>query len=251
MKKAIITLLFSLVPLFGYAAGGSDYPLDSIETDPSDKASLQRGAMFYQNYCAACHATKFQRYERVADDIGIPHDLMMENLVPKSARIGDLMENSMRRDEAKVWFGAAPPDLTMVTRVRGDDWVYTYLRTFYEDPKRPWGVNNKVFPDVGMPHVLMELQGIQIDSCQGASPTERDPLTGEKICGLVVDPDRKGSMTPAQYDQAMYDLTNFLAYSAEPVKQTRQQLGIYVLLFLVLLFIVSLLLKREYWKDIH
>ncbi|WP_422132999.1 MULTISPECIES: cytochrome c1 [unclassified Endozoicomonas] len=251
MKKTIITLLFSLVPVLGFAAGGSGYPLDPIETDHSDKASLQRGAMYYQNFCAGCHATQFQRYERVADDIGIPHDLMMENLVPKSAKIGDLMKNGMRKDEAKVWFGAAPPDLTMVTRVRGEDWVYTYLRTFYEDPKRPWGVNNKVFPDVGMPHVLMELQGVQIDSCQGASPTERDPLTGEKICGLVVDPERKGSLTPAEYDQAMYDLTNFLSYSAEPVKQKRQQLGIYVLLFLVLLFIVALLLKREYWKDIH
>lgn len=252
MKKAIITLLLSLVPVLAFAAGGTGYPLDHIETDPSDKASLQRGAMFYQNYCSGCHATSFQRYERVADDLGIPHDLMMENLVfNKDAKIGDLMTNAMTKEDAKKWFGAAPPDLTMVTRVRGDEWVYTYLKSFYEDPKRPWGVNNKVFPDVGMPHVLMELQGVQIDSCAGADPTQRDPLTGEKICGLTVDPERKGSMTPAEYDQAMYDLTNFLAYSAEPMKMERQQLGIYVLLFLVLLFIVSLLLKREYWKDIH
>lgn len=150
-----------------------------------------------------------------------------------------------------MWFGATPPDLTLVTRVRGDDWVYTYLKTFYEDPKRPWGVNNKVFPDVGMPHALLELQGVQIDTCGVEDPNKRDPLTGEKICGLKADPARKGSMSESEYDQAMYDLVNFLAYSAEPMKVKRQQLGIYVLLFLILLFVVTFLLKREYWKDVH
>ena len=252
MKRTILTLLLSLVPALAFSAGGTDYPLEPIETDPSDKASLQRGAKFYQNYCSGCHSTEFQRYERVADDLGIPHDLMMENLVlNKKAKIGDLMTNAMTREDAKAWFGAAPPDLTMVTRVRGDAWVYNYLKTFYEDPKRPWGVNNKVFPDVGMPHVLLELQGVQVDTCAGSDPSAIDPLTGEKYCGLKVDPERKGTMTPAQYDQAMYDLTNFLAYSAEPMKLQRQTMGVYVLLFLILLFIVTYLLKREYWKDVH
>ncbi|MRI32315.1 cytochrome c1 [Endozoicomonas sp. OPT23] len=251
MKKAIITFVLSLLPVLALAAGGSGYPLDHIETDHSDKASLQRGAKQFMAYCAGCHATQFQRFERVADDIGIPHDLMMKNLMSKDSKIGNLMFNNMDEKEAKVWFGATPPDLTMVTRVRGEDWLYTYLRTFYEDNKRPWGVNNKVFPDVGMPHVLMELQGVQIDNCGDTSPTAVDPLTGEKVCGLTVDPKRKGSMEPKQFDQAMYDLTNFLSYSAEPMKLERQSLGIYVLLFIVLLFIVTLLLKREYWKDVH
>ncbi|MCW7551221.1 cytochrome c1 [Endozoicomonas gorgoniicola] len=252
MKKTILTLLLSFYSVLAFSAGGGGYPLDKIETDPSDKPSLQRGAALYQNYCSGCHSTEFQRYERVADDLGIPHDLMMENLVfNKDAKIGDLMTNAMAREDAKAWFGAAPPDLTMVTRVRGEDWVYTYLRTFYEDPKRPWGVNNKVFPDVGMPHALLELQGVQLDSCNGEDPTKRDPLTGQTVCGLTIDPERKGSMTPSEYDQAIYDLVNFLAYSAEPMKAQRQQLGIYVMLFLVLLFIFTFLLKREYWKDVH
>ncbi len=251
MKKTILTLLLTLMSTMAVAAGGGGYTLDEVETDHSDKSSLQRGAKYYQNFCAGCHATEFQRYERVADDLGIPHDLMMDNLVfDKSARIGDLMTNSMDPKEAKEWFGAAPPDLTLVSRVRGDDWLYTYLRTFYEDPKRPWGVNNKVFPDVGMPHVLMELQGVQIDTCGGAS-ADIDPLTGEKICGLEVDPERKGSMTEQEFDQAMYDLVNFLSYSAEPMRMERQQLGIYVFLFLLVFLVFAYLLKREYWKDVH
>ncbi len=250
MKKIILTFVVAMMPVFVMAAS-TGYPLDNVDLDPSDKASLQRGAALYQNTCSGCHSTKFQRYERVADDLEIPHDLMMENLVFTDAKIGNLMENAMREEDAKKWFGAAPPDLTMVARVRGADWLYTYLRTFYEDPKRPWGVNNKVFPDVGMPHVLLELQGMQIDTCSGDAAGARDPLTGEKLCGLQVDPERKGTMTPAEYDQAMYDLVNFLGYSAEPMKLERQRIGIYVMLFLLVFFVFAYLLKREYWKDVH
>ena len=256
MKKIILTVkLFLVSVLFSslVSAVTGEYPLDKVDVDPTDKASLQRGMKYYQNWCAGCHATGFQRYERVADDLGIPYDLMMDNLVfDKNAKIGSLMKNSMNPDEAKEWFGVTPPDLTLVSRVRGGpDWLYTYLRTFYEDPKRPYGVNNKVFPDVGMPHVLYELQGIQLDTCQGTSPSVRDPLTGDKICGLMLDPERKGSMTPVEFDQMVYDLVNFLAYSAEPMKEERKQLGVYVFLFLILLFVFAFLLKREYWKDVH
>ena len=154
MKRIILTvkvcLLSVLYSVLASAAGGG-YPLDAIKVDPTDKASLQRGIKYYQNYCSGCHATGYQRYERVADDLGIPHDLMMANLVfDQHAKIGNLMKNSMDPKEAKEWFGATPPDLTMITRVRGGpEWLYTYLRTFYADPKRPYGVNNKVFPDVG------------------------------------------------------------------------------------------------------
>ncbi len=251
MKKILITWLFVLLPVTAFAAGGGGYPLDRIETDVSDQASLQRGAKFYMNYCAGCHATQFQRYERVADDLGIPHDLMMDNLVFTDAKIGNLMKNGMVESEAKQWFGAAPPDLTMVARVRGTDWLYTYLRTFYLDPKRPWGVNNKVFPDVAMPHVLLELQGGLIDTCAGDTEGQIDTLTGEKLCGLVPDPEYKGSMSPEEYDQAMYDLVNFLDYSGEPMQLDRQRIGVYVLLFLAFFFVVAYLLKREYWKDVH
>ncbi len=251
MKKILITWLFVLLPVTAFAAGGGGYPLDHIETDVSDQASLQRGAKFYMNYCAGCHETQFQRYERVADDLGIPHDLMMDNLVFTDAKIGNLMKNGMVESEAKQWFGAAPPDLTMVARVRGTDWLYTYLRTFYLDPKRPWGVNNKVFPDVAMPHVLLELQGGLIDTCAGDTEGQIDTLTGEKLCGLVPDPEYKGSMSTEEYDQAMYDLVNFLDYSGEPMQLDRQRIGVYVLLFLAFFFVVAYLLKREYWKDVH
>ncbi|MCK5894086.1 MAG: cytochrome c1 [Endozoicomonadaceae bacterium] len=248
MKTIFITWLFVL-PMVAFAAGG--YPLDHIETNPNDKSSLQRGAQFYMNYCAGCHATQFQRYERVADDLDIPHDLMLDNLVFTDAKLGDLMKNSMVDREAKEWFGAAPPDLTLVARVRGVDWLYTYLRTFYLDSKRPWGVNNKVFPDVAMPHVLLELQGALMDTCEDDAVGQIDTLTGDLLCGLMPDPEYKGSMTPEEYDQAIYDLVNFLSYSSEPMQLERQRLGIYVLLFLLFFFVVAYLLKREYWKDIH
>ncbi|MDD7804440.1 MAG: cytochrome c1 [Endozoicomonas sp. (ex Botrylloides leachii)] len=248
MKKTLYILLLICASVNVFAAGGEDYPLDSINTDHADKASLQRGAKYYQNYCSACHGTRFQRYERVADDLGIPHDLMMENLVfNKQAKIGDLMATNMDPKEAKEWFGIAPPDLTLVARVRGEDWLYTYLRTFYADPKRPWGVNNKVFADVGMPHVLMELQGVQMNVCA----TSDGELSDDKGCTLIVDPERKGVMTPDEFDQAMYDLTNFLSYSAEPMKMKRQKLGTYVLLFLLVFLVFACLLKREYWKGVH
>lgn len=249
MKTIFITWL-CMLPMVAFAAGGG-YPLDHIETNISDKASLQRGAKFYMNYCSGCHATQFQRYERVADDLGIPHDLMSDHLIFTDAKIGNLMKNGMVEKEAKEWFGAAPPDLTLVARVRGVDWLYTYLRTFYLDSKRPWGVNNKVFPDVAMPHVLLELQGALLDSCEDGAVGQIDTLTGELLCGLMPDSEYKGSMTTEEYDQAIYDLVNFLHYSSEPIQLERQSIGVYVLLFLLFFFVVAYLLKREYWKDIH
>jgi cytochrome c1 len=128
-----------------------------------DKPSLQRGLRLYANYCLGCHSLKFQRYERTADDLEIPHDVMLENVIFSGRAIGSLMESSMPMEAAKAWFGAAPPDLTMVAKVRGPDWIYNYLRTFYVDESRPLGVNNKVFPNVAMPHAL-ELQGVPIET---------------------------------------------------------------------------------------
>ncbi|WP_426417070.1 cytochrome c1 [Aestuariirhabdus sp. LZHN29] len=248
MKKQLIALLFAVLPVSVFAAE-SGYPLDHFEADVANQASLQDGLKTYQSFCAGCHATGFQRYERVADDLGIPHDLFRENIIFNGAKIGSLMDNAMREEEAKRWFGAAPPDLTLVARVRGGDWLYTYLRTFYVDPKRPWGVNNKVFPDVGMPHVLAELQGLQVDNCAGADSGERDNLTGDKLCGF--DLVEKGSMTPAEYDQAVFNLVNYLVYAAEPMQLERQRIGMWVLLFLLVLLVPAYLLKKEYWKDVH
>ena len=141
MKKQIFALILAALPVFASAAAVNEYPNDPVVVDLADKAALQDGAKTFANYCMGCHSAKFQRYERVATDLGIPAKLMMENLVLTGAKIGEHMKIGMRPQDAKVWFGAAPPDLTLVARVRGNDWLYTYLRTFYEDPTRPWGVN--------------------------------------------------------------------------------------------------------------
>ena len=218
------------------------------------------------NYCMGCHALQYQRYERTADDIGIPHDLMMDHLVfDPSKKIGSLMENSMDSADAKKWFGAAPPDLSLVARSRNPDWLYTYLRNFYRDDSRPYGYNNRVFPDVGMPHVMAELQGVA-ECAPGSVMADnggilRDPLTGEdqlydkdgkafEPCGRLAVTE-EGQLSPEEYDQVVYDLVNFLEYVGEPVQAKRQRIGVYAMFFLAIFFIFGWLLNREYWKDIH
>jgi ubiquinol-cytochrome c reductase cytochrome c1 subunit len=187
----------------------------------------------FQQYCSGCHSTQYQRYERVANDIGISTDDMRSKYILNDAKIGDLMENAIPTADAAKWFGAAPPDLTLVARVRGEDWVYSYLKGFYADETRPFGVNNTVFPLVGMPHVLQDLQGIAVKQEDGTFVT-----TG-------------GKMTAEEYDQAVRDITGFLVYSAEPVQLERKALGMWVLGFLFIFFIIAYLLKKEYWKDVH
>ncbi|GHD25894.1 ubiquinol-cytochrome c reductase [Parahalioglobus pacificus] len=234
-------------------------PCDEISVNPHDQESLQNGAKLYMNYCMGCHSLQYSRYNRVARDLGIPEDLFMANLVfDPEIKFGDLMQNAMDDGNAKVWFGATPPDLTLVSRARQPEWLYTYLRTFYRDDTRPYGVNNKVFKDVGMPHVMMELQGMP--ECAlgpvkaGNGGVKRDPLTGadimEEPCGrLVVE--EQGSMNGEEFDTAMYDLVNFLAYTAEPIAAERQRLGVFVLLFIAVFTLFAWLLNREYWKDVH
>ncbi|PLW82925.1 ubiquinol-cytochrome C reductase [Kineobactrum sediminis] len=263
MGGLAIILALTFIPLKVVGAEAAyncgSIPCDEIEVDPLDQPSLQNGAKVYMNYCMGCHSLQYSRYLRVAEDIGIPKDLFEANLMfDPDVRIGSLMHNAMPKPEAKVWFGAAPPDLTLVARARNPDWLYTYLRTFYRDDSRPYGVNNKVFKDVGMPHVLLELQGMQecamgpVKAANGG--IKRDPLTGEPIledpCGRFTLSE-EGSMTPEQFDESMYDLVNFLAYTAEPMAAERQRIGIFVLLFIALFFVFTWLLNREYWKDIH
>ena len=259
MKKQIAALLLAAIPMFGFAADGA-YPLDKVSIDLTDKAALQDGAQTFANYCMGCHGAKFQRYERVATDLGISEELMMDNLVFPDVKFGDHMKSSMRNDDAKLWFGAPPPDLTMVARVRGADWLYTYMRTFYEDPSRPYGVNNKVFPLVGMPNVLVGLQGRQVIGCKQVQIEEDgkkifDPLTGvpvthEACDQLAIEPNT-GSLSEAEFDEKIKNLVTFLEYSANPVKLKSQRIGTYVLLFLAFFFVFAYFLKREYWKDVH
>ncbi|MCL4147849.1 UNVERIFIED_CONTAM: hypothetical protein GTU68_012773 [Idotea baltica] len=192
-----------------------------------------------------CHSAKYSRWERVASDLDIPVEIASKNLVLANQKIGSLMDISMPADKAKQWFGATPPDLTLVTRARQPEWVYTYLRNFYVDPSRAVGVNNKVFKDVGMPHAMLDLQGLQ-----ACAPGPVMAHNGEDDCGrftLV----QEGTLSPDEYDEAVFDLVNFMAYVADPVAEDRKRIGTYVLLFLAFLFIWVWLLNREYWKDIH
>ena len=255
----VLILALTMLPLKAVGAGGPDVTLDHMEPDLRDKASLQTGAGIYMNYCMGCHSLQYSRYERVADDLGIPHDLMEANLMfDPSRKIGSLMENATDDAMAKRWWGATPPDLTLVARARGTDWLYTYLRTFHADESRPWGVNNTVFPDVGMPHALLELQGLQGCTTGPVAAAydgvRRDPLTGEDIpeepCGgfEILD---EGKMSPREFDKAVFDLVNFLAYIGEPAALERQRIGVYVLLFILLFLMLAWLLNREYWKDVH
>ncbi|HIG66996.1 MAG TPA: ubiquinol-cytochrome c reductase [Porticoccaceae bacterium] len=231
---------------------------DPFEAQLNNDASLQRGAQLAVNYCMGCHSFKYSRWERVADDLNIPHQMMLDNMVFSGQKIGELMDIAMPSDQAKEWFGATPPDLTLVARSRSPEWVYTYLRHFYADPSRPLGVNNKVYKDVGMPHALLDLQGLP-ECVPGSSLAtnggiKRDLLTGEDVldnpCGGY-DINKAGSLSPEEYDAAVFDLVNFLTYVAEPMAEQRKHIGKMVLLFLLLLMVPVMLLDREYWKGIH
>ncbi|MGP4845712.1 cytochrome c1 [Marinobacter sp. 1Y8] len=252
MKKLIIGLFMICLPAIGLAAGGAGVALDHMEPDHGNKASLQRGAALFTNYCMGCHSMEYARYKRVSDDIGIPAKLYEDNLIFTSAKIGELMKNSMNKDLAKGWFGNPPPDLTLESRLRGESWVYSYLRGFYKDEARPWGVNNVVFPNVGMPHVMVELQGLCASEPKIGHGASVDPLSGNEMdASPCTEWASEGTMTPAEFDTAMYDLTNFLSYMGDPVKMERERLGIFVLLFILVFFVVAYLLNREYWKDVH
>ncbi len=245
MRKLIIAVLFTALPGLSVAAGGGAH-LDKAPIDLDDKASLQRGAKLFVNYCLSCHSAQYLRYSRMGQDLGLTDDQVKENLMLASDKIGDTMKVAMPVAGSKKWFGNPPPDLSVIARARGADFLYTYLRTFYVDEARPFGVNNPVFPDVGMPHVLWELEGLK-------KPVYKTVEHGAESQQVIAGYEQvvPGSMSPAEYDQAAADLTNFMVYMAEPVRAQRQQLGIYVLLFLGAFFVVAYLLKKEYWRDVH
>jgi ubiquinol-cytochrome c reductase cytochrome b subunit len=243
-KQFVLTLaLLAALVLLPLKAVGAEVTvdLDHVEMDVRDQASMQRGLNTYMNYCHSCHSLQYARYERTANDLGIPTDLMMNNLVFGEAAIGDLMDNTMRPEHGNAWFGVTPPDLTLIARVRSPEWLYTYLRSFYEDGTRVWGVNNSIFPNVGMPNVLYELQGDVICSNNASAPED---------CELT-HVDGTGQLSPEEFDAVIYDLVNFLYYVGEPIRLKRQEIGVYVLGFLAILFVLVTLLNREYWRRIH
>ena len=232
MKKFIIALL-AVVPMLAVAAGPK-LDLDSANNDLSDKASLKRGFEAYINNCLGCHELQYQRYNRTFADLGISDEEGKAKFMYTGEKVGDHITNTMPAKEAANWFGTAPPDLTLIARLKSPDFIYTYLRSFYVDENRPFGVNNTVFKDVGMPHVLQNLQGIR--------------TMGED--GKLSAP-KGGSMSEAEYDAFARDLTNFLEYTGEPNKLEREALGYWVIAFLFILLFVTYLLKKEYWRDVH
>lgn len=241
-------LLFILGILFVSTSGASidGYPLEKAHINPNDNESLRRGATLFANYCFNCHSVSLMRYSRIGSDLDYDEAQLESLLVFTGAKVGDLMENAMQKDDAKRWFGVTPPDLSVVSRSRGVDWLYTYLRSFYRDPSRPWGVNNAVFKDVAMPHVLWELQGLQ-DAVFNIKK-DKEGVEHEVISDLLIsDP---GKLSTEQYDNAVRDIVNFLHYLGEPTKQQRLQLGGWVILYLAIFFVVMFLLKKEFWKDV-
>ncbi len=257
MKKILILFLFAIFPIATLAAEG-EVKLDQVNIDLNDQPSLQRGARIFVNYCLSCHSASYMRYNRMGHDLGISDELVKENLLFAADKVGDPMQAVMPRDDAKDWFGIAPPDLSDEARYRGPDWIYTYLRSFYRDPKSPSGWNNMVFPHVAMPHVLYEWQGdqrpvfkmvkdktiVEIDGKKVEKDTEQEIFEHFELA-------RPGTMSTADYDMAMRDLTNFMVYLAEPAKLVRYRIGVYALIFLAVFLVFAYLLKKEYWKDVH
>ena len=247
INKLLISLLFA--PALALAAG-DQVKLDRAPINEEDQASLQRGARHFVNYCLNCHSANYMRFNRLRD-IGLTEQQILDNLVFTGVKVGEVMKIAMDPKDAKNWFGAMPPDLSVTARSRasadgsGADWLYTYLRSFYRDAERPTGWNNTVYPNVGMPHALWELQGEQV-------LVERK-VQGEGFMktGMALKLDKPGTLSAAEYDQMAADLVNYLVFMGEPVRSDRKTIGMFVLLALGVLFIFAYALKKEYWKDVH
>ncbi|AOU99017.1 cytochrome C [Acidihalobacter yilgarnensis] len=246
MRKILLILLCAL-PLIAQPAGAEEgLHLRSVDVDMTDNAALQRGAKYFVNYCLSCHSLSAVRYN-LFERLGLTPEQIRGNLIFTDRKIGETMAVAMRPEDAKRWFGAPPPDLSVIARARGADWLYTYLTTFYLDDTRPTGVNNLAFPKVGMPDVIWQLQGLQAAIPLSGGPHQNSSDVSIDHLNLV----QPGTMTPVEYEHAAQDLVAFLVYVGEPSKLERQRLGLWVLAFLALLFVVSYFLKKEYWKDVR
>ena len=270
--RVAIAAWLACAPAVGFGAGAME--LLDAKTNLDDKASLQSGAKLFVNYCMSCHSVKFMRYNRMGRDLGLTEEQVAENLLFAGEKVVEEMTVAMRTEDAARWFGAPPPDLSVIARARGPDWLYSYLIGFYADPNpaRPFGVNNVVFPDVAMPHVLWSLQGVQ-RYVEGEAPANVELVhpyrieaagDGLKIhkTALTTDGDHvhvvdrlelatPGSMQPGEYRKAARDLVNFLTYVGEPAKLVRYTVGFWVLVFLIVFLALTYLLYKEYWKDVH
>jgi len=252
VKKLLVALVaapllaFTLLVLSTDArASEAGYRLDPAPIDPNDLVSLQSGVRTFVNYCLNCHSAQFMRYNRL-QDIGLTDAEIKDNLLFTADRVGETMKVAMTTAEGKAWFGVPPPDLTVIARARGADWLYTYLRTFYRDPKTPSGWNNAVFPNVAMPHALWALQGERaLKIAQVKNEAGHDEI--EYQWSVL----SKGRQSTVEYDRTVRDLVNFLVYMGEPAAESRKRIGVVVLFVLGILFVFAYLLKREFWKDVH
>jgi ubiquinol-cytochrome c reductase cytochrome c1 subunit len=249
-SKKLLAVL-ALLPGFAFANEGG-FALDRAP-ERTDIASLQNGAKLFVNYCLNCHSASAMRYNRLRD-LGLSEDQIKNNLLFSGEKVGDMMTIAMRPADAKAWFGAVPPDLSVITRARasgagsGPDYIYTYLRTFYKDDTRPTGWNNLVFPNVGMPHVLWELQGVRAAKFEEEKDPHEEGKTIHKFAGF--DQVKPGKMSALEYDNAVADLVAYLEWMGEPAQNTRKRLGVWVLLFLGVLLVLTWRLSASYWKDV-
>lgn len=231
--------------LAGTAAAASGGALMQSGVDLTDRGSLQRGAQIFMNNCSGCHSLKYLRYSRMAQDLGLTEDEVQNNLNLTGAKFGETIGTAMPAKAGERWFGKTPPDLSLVARSRGADWVYTYLKSFYLDESRPLGWNNNLFPNASMPNPLFQEQGMQ-----HAIYGEPDKATGDKVVkGLKIT--TPGTQTEAQFNQTVRDVTAFLQYAGEPAGIKRESLGVWVILFLAALTFLTYLLKKEYWRDVE
>lgn len=245
MDKRILITILALFPVAVFAAGAG-VSLERANINLNDTESLQRGAKYFVNYCLGCHTAQYVRYNRVAKDLGISEEQLIENLMFTGGKPHDTMLNSMAISDSRRWFGQPPPDLSLLARARGVDYVYTFLKTFYLDDTKVTGVNNLVLPGASMPHVLWELQGLQEPVYAGH--VGEDGSVSKHLEGFKQV--TEGKLGPEDYDRFVRDLTNFLAYISEPVQLKRKSLGTKVLMFLFVFFLLSYMLKKEYWKDV-
>ncbi len=246
MSRIMSGLVLVLATANGWGAGPT-VKLDQAQTDVANIQMLQRGARMYVNYCGSCHSAQYLRYRRLMEDLGLTEAQVKENLIFSNAKIGETMTIAMRPEHQRDWFGAPAPDLSLISRSRGSDWLYTYLKSFYLDPDRPLGWNNTVFPQVSMPNPLWELQGIQ----EPVYETVVDDRGESRQVVAKLKLARPGSQSAAEFDDSLRDLVTFLEYVGEPAKMKRESVGIWVLLYLVLFTFLAYLLKLEYWRDVR
>jgi ubiquinol-cytochrome c reductase cytochrome c1 subunit len=239
---ALLLASAALIPVAAQGAGAVGPMPYSFVPDTGNLASVQRGARNFMNYCAGCHSMQHLRYARVGADLGIPEDLLAANLMFTSDKPGDHILSAMPREASAAWFGAAPPDLSVTTRLRQPLWVYNYLMTFYLDENRPLGTNNLVLPGASMPHVLGELQGWQVMEQAHGDDGHESP-TFKRVAD--------GSLSAKEFERFVADTVNFMVYAAEPGRADRVSMGMKVMLFLLLFTVLAWMLKREYWKDVH